>query len=373
MPVLLWIGFASCIISAVFLLFVIAFGLVAAVDPKWDHVQQEAANDEAARRGLVGVKLTSKDLEARKTLLEAASPSPLDPTADQRLVSALRALTKATDDEVEALVEKRGEVLTKAVERQRRTVRRITLSNKWAANVWLISTIGNRACAGLAGLKWLLPLFFRRMRKIAEPYLATSTLAGVWVGLLWWGFTQFNDGQSDVEWLNVVGIVVTLSSVGGLLASIIVQIHRLLVVVHGPIKTWSFRGVLTAIILLTLVSSAISLFFSGKMSSLSDAFSQWTHGVVRKIDIEEGWLGFWFTLGACLLLVFYLVYRFFSKELILRDRIESLITAILFGLISFGLVAFVIDITDYVVVLCGWGIIASMIMLILNRLIFRIY
>ncbi|MGV1004801.1 MAG: hypothetical protein ACOYEV_08535 [Candidatus Nanopelagicales bacterium] len=241
MDVFLWFGSAASLVIAVFTAWMLSLGSTAFLAPGWGMAFRSAAEEEVQRRGLGGAVLKQSELVAIGAMCAAVGEL-VDSDADERLVAAMRAMVDPNDDGFTAeLRRRRAQTLACALDQQVAAVRDIP-DLVWASRVWRARRIWSQLGARAAGLRWFLPPFWARIRGIAEHYLNTATLLGLWLGLFYWGWARLTPNQQAVsgsDWLSFVGTVVTVAGILGLVVAVGGQPVVFARHLSGPESTWT--------------------------------------------------------------------------------------------------------------------------------------
>ena len=261
MDVLLLLGSVCSLVALCFTVSMVEVGSMAARSPRWGKVLSAATLHEVRSRGLLTPPLSLSDHLALESFFRCRQVISA-PDADQRLFRMLKAVTDAADEELGELETSREKALRSSLGRQvycAELLRRIP-SHRLAACGWRACALCNSFIMAISGLRWFLPLFLRKMRRIGEPCLSVATFAGVWLGLLWWGLMR-NSGLADSsDWLGIVGIVITLGVTIGLMVAIGRQVLTMWDVLRGPSHSSISKGVLISAFGIILTAVAAWLF-----------------------------------------------------------------------------------------------------------------
>lgn len=353
MDALLWLGVICAVIALTFTIWMIAFGAVAARTPRWDSAIQDAARKEAERRGLFSLPLSHNDHQAKQTFVAAKQIEP-DPASDRKFTRALAALTDANGEQISALMERRDYLLEEAILFQGRAVHDI-VSHTWASRVWLVSSWWNTIVVAVHGLRWFLPLFFRKARGIGERYLAAATLLGVWVGLLWWGGVQVSGMGGQTDWINVVGALITVSTVFGLMTAIISQARRMLVALYGPVGRWGIKYPVLVLVFIGVWVALLYSVFTGNLQGWSLRLSRFTLEWIEKSNLSN-WVGVLFVILFLLFLMRNGVRLARSPAVILSERLETAVSTVVLSSTIVLFILFLFDVPEEVIVPVVWAV-----------------
>lgn len=326
MDVLLWLGWGCSLVVVVFTVWIFMFGALAVRSPRWSMEFQEAVALEIERRGLTERKLSQVELLAVQRML-GSSVEEVDDEVDARFLTVIQALTGIQDESVfEELHEKRQQILVNALEKQFHIVRNIS-SIRIASRVWQLRRFVSELTTGASGLRWFLPSFFTQTRQIGEKYLATATLFGVWLGLLYWGFIRFGRSTQEgggIEWITIVGVVITLSTIFGLVLAVGSQFRKIARNLHDPTKRWTVKNVLVTTLYIGVMSSFLVLVATGTWQDWSIAVSDHATEALSKLEVSP-------TIGALLMLAFlgYLV-----RNAVTWIRVRQLKTSERIGMVT---------------------------------------
>lgn len=343
MDILLWIGWSLALIITVFTVWMLTAGALAARSPSWDSALYAAARNELIERGFQRAKFSDADDRFIKEFL-GREPNVVDPSMDVRLIDAIGKLTDATGRDFERLNQIRERTLNEALSRQHAIVARI--STPWLViKLWKMRKGISTVQVGALGLRWFIPLYVSRTRKIGERYLTTATLIGVWLGLLYWGFSQLDRQETPVDGLTIVGIVVTLSSSIGLVATAGRQMYAVAVVWWGPRSSWTLKGLLTAFSAATVVSTFLFLTMTGRLQIFAVATSAWLASQTNMSGRPELVGG-----AMMLVLVAYMIYNgisgAFARHLTMTARVSRASGALFLSAFAAAIVMFILDVSE---------------------------
>lgn len=203
------------------------------------------------------------------------------------------------------------------------------------ARVWMMQLYVERASMALAGLRWFVPRYFSKMRTIGEAYLATSTLIGVWLGFLVWGFSNLGSPGQYSDWISTIGLVITISTSIGLIATLAVQTYNMLTAWAGPITHWSRKQLLIASAGFAFLILLSTLLYTGY---LNDWIAQLTTRLLSRTYLGSTQSVF-ITVVIPALVGLYALYRAMrmlrTDYLYRNERIAGAITASIFAVVFF--------------------------------------
>lgn len=279
MDVLLWLGWFFAIVVTVFTIWMLTAGAVCARSPSWDARMYAAGVDELHARGFqTPVRTTAES----QTIIEVLGSEPLavDPATDSRLIDAIRALTDATENDIARLSQIRAELLGGAVAKQHAAVERV--ATPWLfAKVWNLRRGLSSCYSAAVGLRWFVPLFAARTRRIGEKCLSTAALLGIWAGLLFWGFAQLYGRGTSGSWLAIVSVIITLAGASGLVVAVGRQMYAVAAAWWGLPSQWTRKGVLSGTVIGLVVLSIFVLAGTGTLQRASAAGGRW---LVNKVE-----------------------------------------------------------------------------------------
>ena len=335
-------------------------GLSVARDPNWDVAMYCAAIGELDSRGYFDRKLsTSEDNLIGKIV--GAEPSEPDPDVSERQMSATIVLTGASDVDLHKLYEIRSEALESALEKQLALVSNLTnlklfyIAWSWRRNLSLFSV-------SLRSLTWFAPKFLSKFRAVGERYLTTSTLVGFVCGILYWGFTQMGNPDSRVDWLAVVGVVVTLACSVGLAATVTKQIGEIVVNWWGHPRTWNAKRVAVG------TSTAITCF--------AFLILVWTGELQRYSAIAIRWILAWVdlnidpkTIGASLILllmgygIWNCIQRVRATRIRTAERVNAAILAFIMLTLAFVAAVWLFRFPESLIPIATWSLLLTTLLL----------
>ncbi|MFK0074373.1 hypothetical protein [Arthrobacter woluwensis] len=253
---------------------------------------------------------------------------------------ALESVTDATSEDFEGLRRLQDLHLQRALNRQAAITQKFT-NARIAAKVWNTMYILNSTIIVGVGLRWFFPLFFSRTRRIGEKYLSTATFLGVWAGLLWWAWTHFDNASTQTDWLCLVGVVITLSTVLGLVVAIGRQLTTLLITLRGPRTAWTRKGIIVGAVTLILFSSLLGALYTGAYTRWSLAVTRWALDQIDRLNLGA-------TIGAIFMIGF-LVYIIRNgiqwtrlKVLRFEDRVSFGAATALFAVVAYFILIFLV-------------------------------
>ncbi|WP_426989481.1 hypothetical protein [Pseudarthrobacter sp. Y6] len=365
MDIILWIGWGCSLVMIFFTAAILIVGARSVKSPHWGIEFRQAAEYELHRRRLDERKRSQSEMSAIPRML---GPEPAAITAEEStaVFDFLQALTAAPDRAVleRELEERRDEVLDAALSRQLAAVSKVpsrTIASRW----WVAHRYFSEAVTFARGLGWFLPRCLPQIRHVGEKYLATATLLGVWCGLLYWGFSTWATGPGaagGASWLNIVGVVITLSTVMGLVLAVGSQFKLIATYRFGPIRHWTAKGISTGISLLLIVMIVTLLFSTGVPTD-------WTTGLtnyVSRIRLDSG-ASMWIGNVILVLCVGYVTRNAVSwarlRQLKLRDRIGAAAAAFVALILIIFVILLAFDApstaTDVTVLVFGWGVLVA--------------
>ena len=261
MDVLLLLGSVCGFVALWFAVSMVVLGSMAARSPQWHKMLYVAALHEVQRRRLITPPLSQSDYLAYQKFVERGQVDS-DPDADRRIRQMLKTLTEATGEELGKLETSRKKTLRSSLGRQicfARWVRRIS-NHRLAACGWRVCAMYNSVIMGVSGLRWFLPLFLKKMRRIGEPYLSDATFSGVWLGLLCWSLLRSSGLVDSNDWLGFVGGVITLGVTIGLMVAIVRQLCAMLDALRGPNRSGKSKIVfMSGVGFIILITSTVWL------------------------------------------------------------------------------------------------------------------
>jgi len=342
MDVLLWLGWAFALVVMVFTIWMLLAGMIAARSPSWDTVMYAAGIDELRARGYRGPTFSIAEASLINDIL-GPEPEPIDDMADARLIDAIHALTDATEGDFDRLSQLRDEVLRRAVSRQHATVARVTAP--WLfVKIWKVRRRISSLHVAAVGLRWFVPLFVARTRRIGETYLTTAAFVGVWLGLLYWWFTRAGEGDTG-DWVAAVGVVVTLASGIGLVAAMGKQMSSVALAWWGPPSGWTLKGVLSAITATITVTLLLVLIMTGMLQRAKSAVGAWLLAELDKFDASEA-VGTAFMLAFVVHMIYGAITLARARHLKTTDRLTMGATAIFWTAFSAVIVSFMFNVPE---------------------------
>ena len=250
---------------------------------------------------------------------------------DQIRLYAIQAITHTDADDFLALRHIQQTHLHRSIERLHHRV--ATIQNpQTAARIWSFQVYLECTSMAWAGLRWFTPRYFSRMRSLGEAFLATSTLIGVWIGFLIWGFSNMGKPGEYSDWINTISLVITISTSIGLVATFAVQIYSMITTLAGPVQQWSRKQILIIVLEIGFLISISTLLYSGYfnhlifqtmgiMTSISSGFH---HHVIATVAFPT-------------LVTVYALYRCIrilrSEYIRYSDRIIEALTAFIFAVL----------------------------------------
>ncbi|WP_144628800.1 hypothetical protein [Arthrobacter woluwensis] len=339
MDLLLILGSACAIIAFAFTVWMLFIGSMTARPPEWEVSFQCLAALEARERGLLQRPRSESDEHALQDLVGTRWATS-DTETHEIKHQALESVTDATSEDFEGLRRLQDLHLQRALNRQTAITQKFT-NVRIAAKVWNAVYILNSTIIVGVGLRWFFPLFFSRTRRIGEKYLSTATFLGVWAGLLWWAWTHFDNASTQTDWLSLVGVVITLSTVLGLVAAIGRQLTTLLTTLRGPRTAWTRKGIIVGAMLLILFSSLFGALYTGAYTRWSLAVTRWALDQIDRLNLGA-------TIGAILMIGFlaYIIRNGIQwtrlKVLRFEDRISFGAATALFAVVAYFILIFLV-------------------------------
>ncbi len=287
MDILLWTAWGCSLVVSVFSIWTLGFGALAVRSPSWSAQFRLSAESEIQRRSTGEVrKVSQADLLAANRMLGPEAPEPND-EADAKFLSVIQALTGIEDSvTLQELQDRRSRLLEVALTKQSAAVKNIP-SIRIASGVWQARKIVSELITFASGLRWFLPPFFSQMRRTGDKYLSTATLIGVWLGLLYWGFTKFGggDGRTDgARWLTIIGVLITLSTVLGLVFAVGKQYLRVAQHLCGPTKQWTAGGTFRVALFIGVGATFLVLGATGTWQQWSITVTRFVTEAVKRFE-----------------------------------------------------------------------------------------
>lgn len=226
--------------TLIFVMMIGLFGAVAMKSPSWDREFHRLGHEEWERRGLSIRKLTAAEVLCQPRFVVRFSEADTDFRV--RILDAIQALIGADDrSELESFLNERSDAhLTAALEEVSHAVRDIS-NLEVASWIWVFRRQVALAKTYGRSLLWFFPRCLKLLRQDIERYILIANILGIVLGLLSWAFGSTHEGGA--HWANVLGIVVTISSVLALLLAFGKQALAVIVARFGPARAWTFKGI----------------------------------------------------------------------------------------------------------------------------------
>lgn len=259
MNLALFVGWLVCLVVGAFTAFAVVYGAGSMRSPRWREAFHQLGREIVREHGLHARQASTAEQNAALTLLghwDGGTPG----TADRRL-GVIEELVGGPKRFDRADLERRhGDLLGRVIRRQRQAAAdKPTIQA--AARAWRVALLRNHLDALWQGTRWFLPRFLGHIRPIGERALTSATLVGAWFGLLYWGISSYvrrASGQPPTDWLQVVGVVITLSCVVALAMAVarpLLAVIQHLVHVGRGRNAWAWT-VATALALAALAFAA---------------------------------------------------------------------------------------------------------------------
>ncbi len=346
MDALLWVGWLCTLVVLFFMILIGLFGSLALKSPRWDVEFLALAQQDWKRRGLTDRNHSmSEEVSMQRSIGQKEVDEEPDLELRSGTISTIAVLVGADDrDALRADLDERSDaLLLAALSGVFNSVRnisnlnvasRIWVARRWVALSWVL-------CRGLV---WFLPRCFRQVARVIERYMAVATILGITGGLLLWGFSNDMSKSSEggIGWVNFVGIVVTVGTVVGLVLAVGQQFRLVVASVVGPARTWSKKGVMTAVLVLGFAAGMFTVV-------RTDAWTQWQLEASRLVtesltDTPVGdWVGKILLVAIIVLGVSRAVRWARVRRLKGADRISSLGAAVVLALLGVLAVFFIVD------------------------------
>lgn len=331
MDALLWVGWICTLVVLFFMATIGLFGALALKAPTWDLEFLALAHYEWKRRGLIDRDHSmSEELHMQRFIGQKQEALEPDVEARKLTVRTIAVLIGTDDHDTLAsqLDKLSSEFLLSALISVFNSVENISNLNV-ASRVWVIRRWIALSIVLCRGLCWFLPKCFKQASKVIERYMTTATILGIAGGLLFWGFSRdlSESSEGGIEWVNFVGIVVTVGTVFALVVSVGQQFWQVTLALVGPIRTWTKRGILTAGIIAGFTAGMFTLIRTG-------TWTQWQHELNSSLtELLTGTpVGDWTEKALLVAAFIFAIYRALqwarARQLKVGDRVTALSVAI---------------------------------------------